>query len=163
MTTQGISNNYFPNFIEIDKQFDKDGLLTLLTPPFMGVILSPDPNTVIWKISALGCFVIIGTRATIAGAAAVQHKLNTTSWDDIYAALPDPRNFNIQFSRNRFSSLAAAALLGVFLTKDSQPLLNQACLWSAIGITAVKVALSLGSYVKERVWEKTTAFEAKFN
>ena len=49
-------------------------------------------------------------------------------------------------------------MLGLILSKDSQSLLNRACLWSALGLTAVKGSIALGAYIQGKVWERTDTF-----
>ncbi len=80
------------------------------------------------------------------------------SWNNVYSSIPDFKKYNAQFSLNKFSVLALGPILGLILSKDSQSLLNRACFWSVIGLTAVKGSLAFGAYIQGKVFEQTDIF-----
>ncbi len=80
------------------------------------------------------------------------------SWNNVYSSIPDFKKYNEQFSLNRLVGLALVPMMGLILSKDSQPLLNRACLLSFVGLTAVKGSIALGAYVQGKVWERTDTF-----
>ncbi len=93
------------------------------------------------------------------------------SWNNVYSSIPDFKKYNEQFSLNNLNKLSGWAIVawaGSFLGTlphynykqplSDSPLLFRVCLWSALGLTAVKGALSIGSYIQGKVWERTDAF-----
>jgi len=76
----------------------------------------------------------------------------------IHASMPDFAKYNEWFTLNKYSTAVFVPALGFILAKDSGSLLNRACLWSAVGLTAIKATLVLGALIHGKVYERTDAF-----